>query len=186
MFFRSLSRRRFLTTSLAGALTLFAAPRGFAGFHRNEGRRAGRLSLYNINNGERLTVTFRDAAGNHDPEALNSLNWILRCHFTNEATSMDTKVLEFLNLTDNMLGGDNEIHIISGYRSHRYNSLLRKKSRGVARDSLHLSGRAIDIAIPGHRLANIKRAALGLRTGGVGYYPTDGFVHLDSGAFRNW
>jgi len=181
-----LSRRGFFKTSLAGAMTLFAVPRGFAAFHQREARPVGRLSLYNINNGERLSVTFRDAAGNYDPDALNSLNWILRCHVTNETTSMDTKILEFLKMTDNMLGGDNEIHIISGYRSPRYNNLLRSKSRGVARNSLHLSGRAIDIAIPGHRLVNVKRSALNLQLGGVGYYPTDGFVHLDSGAFRTW
>ncbi len=186
MFFRSLSRRGFLKTSLAGIVMHFAASEGLTGFCHDEGRPVGHLSLYNTHNGERLSATFRDAMGNYDRDALNSLNWILRCHYTNEATAMDAKILEFLNRTDNMLGGDNEIHIISGYRSPCYNNLLRSKGRGGGRKSLHLSGRAIDVAIPGHNLDKIKRAAQGLRLGGVGYYPAAGFVHLDSGAFRTW
>ncbi len=168
------------------ASTLLTVPRGIAGIRRDEGRQVGRLSLYNTHNGERLSVTFRDTAGNYDRDALNALNWILRCHYTNEATSMHANIIEFLNRTDNMLGGDNELHIISGYRSPCYNNILRGKGRGVARNSLHLSGRAIDVAIPGHHIENIKKAALGLRMGGVGYYPGAGFVHLDSGAFRTW
>jgi uncharacterized protein YcbK (DUF882 family) len=175
-----------MKTSLAGAVALMAARRGFAAVNRGEEMSPGRLSLYNTHNGERLSVAFRDAAGNYDLDSLNSLNWILRCHFTNEATTIDANTLEFLSMVDKRLGGDNEIHIISGYRSPRYNTLLRSNGRGVASKSLHLSGRAVDIAIPGQSLEHIRKIALDLRMGGVGYYPGAGFVHLDSGAVRTW
>jgi len=100
---------------------------------------------------------------------------------------MDVRVIEFLNALDKRLGGDNEIHVISGFRSPEYNRLLaRKGRRGVARHSLHLSGRAIDLRIPGVSPNVIKKAALDMRYGGVGYYPRRGFVHLDSGTFRHW
>jgi uncharacterized protein YcbK (DUF882 family) len=88
---------------------------------------------------------------------------------------------------DKRLGGGNEIHIISGFRSSRYNAMLRKEGHGgVARKSLHTKGKAIDIAIPGVDLRTLRTAALDLRYGGVGYYPGPGFVHIDSGSYRTW
>lgn len=186
MDFRSLSRRGFIKATLLGAITLFGAGTTFGRTVSPEELPTGRLSLYNTHSGERLRVIFRDSAGNYDLDALNALNWALRCHYTNEATEMDLNTLEFLNLVDNSLGGDNEIHIISGYRSPAYNGLLRSNGRGVARNSLHLSGKAIDIAIPGKNIASVRQAAVSLRLGGVGYYPGKGFVHIDSGNFRTW
>lgn len=186
MDFRSLSRRGFLRAALAGAFALLGAGTSFGSMALPEELPEGRLSLYNTHNGERLSVTYRDAAGNYDLDALNALNWALRCHYTNEATEMDLNTLEFLNLVDNKLGGDNEIHIISGYRSPAYNGLLRSSGRGVARNSLHLSGKAIDIAIPGKNIASVRQTAVSLHLGGVGFYPGKGFVHIDSGSFRTW
>lgn len=84
------------------------------------------------------------------------------------------------------MGADNELHIISGFRSPEYNQLLIRKGRGVIRHSLHLEGKAIDFRIPGVDLGTVRRVALSLERGGVGYYPRSGFVHLDSGAFRFW
>ena len=79
-----------------------------------------------------------------------------------------------------------EIHIISGYRSPTYNGDLRRGGHGVARHSLHMKGKAIDISVPGVGLDKLRRVALNLRYGGVGYYPGPGFVHIDSGNFRIW
>jgi uncharacterized protein YcbK (DUF882 family) len=84
------------------------------------------------------------------------------------------------------LGGGNEIHVISGYRSPQYNDHLLSRGRKVAKQSLHLEGRALDIRIPGTALSLLQRTALSLRLGGVGYYPRGNFVHIDSGAFRTW
>ncbi|HJV64852.1 MAG TPA: DUF882 domain-containing protein [Geomonas sp.] len=146
----------------------------------------GKLSLYNINNRERLTVTYRNSLGEYCQDALHSLNWILRCHNTNETTEMDLRVLEYLNRVVNCFGGDHEVHIISGYRSPAYNRMLRSHSHGVAKDSYHMKGRAIDFCIPGVALDKLRKTALALAAGGVGYYPHNGWVHIDSGHFRTW
>jgi uncharacterized protein YcbK (DUF882 family) len=89
-------------------------------------------------------------------------------------------------MVDRKLGGKRDFHVISGYRSPAYNESLRQKGRGVAKHSLHIEGKAVDIRVPGVKLSNLRRAALSLQYGGVGYYPSTGFVHLDSGNFRTW
>jgi uncharacterized protein YcbK (DUF882 family) len=89
-------------------------------------------------------------------------------------------------MVDRKLGGNHDFHVISGYRSPAYNERLRQEGRGVAKRSLHLEGKAIDVRVPSVKLAALKRAALSLQYGGVGYYPRTGFVHLDSGDFRTW
>ena len=181
-----LCRRMFLKSSAFFAATVLGAKSAFAKIADVGGAPEGKLSLYNINVRERLTVTYRNSLGEYCDEALQALNWLFRCHNTNETTNMDLRVLEYLNRLDNSLGGDNEIHIISGYRSPSYNSKLRSISKGVAKDSFHMKGRAIDFVIPGIRLDQLKRTAMALAAGGVGYYPKGGFVHIDSGGFRSW
>jgi uncharacterized protein YcbK (DUF882 family) len=144
------------------------------------------LSLFNTHTGEKLTTSYRTPEGDYDAEALKSINWILRCHYSNEVANMDIRVLNFLNMVDNRLGGDNEIHIISGYRSLEYNDLLRRGSDGVSKHSLHIEGKALDIVIPAVNLSTVRKTALALRQGGVGYYPETGFIHIDSGKLRTW
>jgi uncharacterized protein YcbK (DUF882 family) len=180
------SRRSFIKGSLIGALMLLGSSPAFATEFTAEEPSEGRLSLFNTHSRERMQVTYRDKAGNYDFEALNRINWILRCHFTGEVATMDIHTLEFLNAVDNRLGGNHEIHIISGYRSPRYNNLLLKEGHKVARHSLHMEGKAIDIQIPGVSLDKVRKVALNMRYGGVGYYPGAGFVHIDSGNFRSW
>ena len=178
----------FLKSSAFFAATVLGAKSAFAKLidGRDDGLPEGKLSLYNVNNHERLTVTYRNSLGEYCQDALQALNWILRCHVTNETTHMDLRVLEYLNRLDNSLGGGNEIHVISGYRSPAYNHELRTRSRGVAKNSFHMKGRAIDLAIPGIGLGKIRHSALALAAGGVGYYPHNGFVHIDSGNCRAW
>lgn len=187
MFKNTSSRRSFLKATLAGALFLAGAldcrP---AQASATPELPEGLLSLFNTHTGERLSIAYRRPDGSYDPAALESLDWILRCHYTNEPTAMDLRTIEYLNLLDKQLGGGNEIHIISGYRSPKYNDLLLREGHHVARHSLHLSGQAIDIAIPRVELSEVRRTALDLRRGGVGFYPGDGFVHIDSGSFRTW
>ncbi len=186
MFDSSWSRRLFLKASLAGAFLLAVENPAFSKTAIDLRLPEGKLSLYNTHSKERLTVDYRDPSGTYSPDAIKSLNWILRCHFTGEMADMDIRVIEHLNLVDKKLGGGNEFHIISGYRSPQYNGLLRREGHHVARHSLHLKGKAIDISIPGVGLDQLRRTALNLKYGGVGYYPDAGFVHLDSGAFRTW
>ena len=179
------TRRSFLKASLVSALALVGRP-AWAQDLIVPSVPEGRLALYNTHTGEQLEVTYREPTGQYDPDALGAIDHLLRCHYTNRVTKIDVRVIEFLDAVDKRLGGDNEIHVISGFRSSEYNRLLRQKSRRVARHSLHLSGKAIDLRIPGVGLNVIKKTALDLRHGGVGYYPRKGFVHLDSGQFRYW
>ena len=144
------------------------------------------LSLFNTHTGESLSVAYRTAAGDYNPTALSALDRLLRCHYTDEIHPIDPRTLDYLAILDQQLGGGNDIHIISAYRSPRYNSLLQSKGRGVATHSLHMEGRALDVRIPGVQLDRLKETALLLGRGGVGYYPRPDFVHIDSGPFRRW
>lgn len=180
-----LNRRAFLKTSLLGVSMLLCKPALSKGID-DDISYEGKLSLYNIHTDERLNITYRNTSGEYDTEALNALNRILRCHYTGQVADMDIRVIEFLNLVDKKLGGNKEIHIISGFRSYEYNQMLIERGRSVVRNSLHLMGKAIDINIPHVDLALLRRTALSLRYGGVGYYRSPNFVHLDSGRFRAW
>lgn len=144
------------------------------------------LSLYNTHTGERLTIAHRTPKGDYDPAALIELDCLLRCHYTNEIHPIDPRTLDYLSLLDRQFGGGRDIHIISAYRSPRYNALLQSQGRGVAGKSLHLQGRALDVRIRGVELDRLKETALLLARGGVGYYPRSDFVHIDSGPVRRW
>jgi uncharacterized protein YcbK (DUF882 family) len=146
----------------------------------------GELSFYNVHTDEQLRVRYRDANGRYDLSALDDINHILRCHHTGEVAAIDPRLLEHVNLVQKRLGGDGDIHVISGYRSPEYNALLVKRSRRAARQSYHVEGQALDFFIPGVHPRVIRQAALNLQYGGVGYYPRAQFVHLDCGPFRSW
>ena len=147
---------------------------------------SGRLNLYNIHTGEKINISYRNQKGEYDTLAIKELNWLLRCHYTDQQHPIDIQTLNFLDRVCARLGCENEIHVISGYRSPTYNNYLRSNGHRVSKHSLHLEGRALDIRIPGTSLATLHRTALSLRVGGVGYYPSADFVHIDSGVFRSW
>ncbi|MGO9014286.1 MAG: YcbK family protein [Dissulfurispiraceae bacterium] len=182
-FNRSYNRRLFIKASIIGLSSLFCRP---APCIAREKLPEGKLTLFNVHTNDKLSVTYRNAYGEYDTEALKALNWILRCHYSGQAIDIDTHVIEFVNLTDKQLGGNNEIHIISGYRSPQYNELLMGEGRHVVKNSLHIVGKAIDIRIPRVALSRVRDVALDLRLGGVGYYRHSDFVHLDCGRFRTW
>lgn len=186
MFDHTADRRTFLKFTLAGALTLAGVCSPVAKKSFAEPIPEGKLSLYNIHTGERVSVLYRDQKGEYDPQALKDLNWLLRCEHDNKEIDMDTDVLDYLNMVDNQFGGNNEIHIISGYRTPAFNHFLREEGRHVAHNSFHMRGKAIDFFIPKVGLKNLRTAALSLQNGGVGYYPQNGFIHIDSGRFRTW
>lgn len=179
------SRRSFLKASLLTTLAFLHPEKATASFSA-EKQPTGRLNLYNIHTGEKINATYRDPDGQYNTQAISELNWLLRCHHTDQQHSIDLQTLDFLDLVNTRLGCNNEIHIISGYRSPEYNNHLLRLGRKVAKHSLHMEGRALDIRIPGTPLSNLQRTALSLRIGGVGYYPSGDFVHIDSGAYRTW
>lgn len=147
--------------------------------------RSKKLSFYNLHTGENLRTEFW-AEGKFIPEALGQINRVLRDHRTNEISQIDPTLLDLLHALQRKTGAREAFHVISGYRSPASNAKLRAHSGGVASRSLHMSGKAIDIALPGCKLIDLRRAALSLRAGGVGYYPASGFVHVDTGRVRQW
>jgi uncharacterized protein YcbK (DUF882 family) len=186
MFFTApRSRRDFFKISFCAATLAFLRPRLSWG-SASVSPSAVPLSLFNTHTGERLSVAYRTPAGAYDPTALSQLDHLLRCHYTNDVHPIDPRTLDYLSVLDQQLGGGHDIHIISAYRSPRYNALLRSKGHGVADKSLHLQGRALDVRIPGVPLDRLKETALLLGRGGVGFYPRPDFVHIDSGPFRRW
>jgi uncharacterized protein YcbK (DUF882 family) len=143
------------------------------------------LAFYNLHTGEKLSATYW-ADGDYITEELQSLNYILRDHRTNEVQAIDKSLLDLLYALQQQVDKSGTYHIISGYRSPKTNAKLRKQSNGVAKRSLHMQGKAIDVRLPGVQLKHLRQAALQLRAGGVGYYPKSNFVHLDTGRPRFW
>jgi uncharacterized protein YcbK (DUF882 family) len=143
------------------------------------------LSLNNVHTGENERVVYW-ADGTYQTEGLNRINWILRDFRTSETKTIDPRLLNILYLLTRTLDVDNPILVLSGYRSKKTNDMLRRTTEGVARRSFHMAGRAIDIRMPAVPTQHVQRAALQLGGGGVGYYPSSNFVHLDSGPVRTW
>ncbi len=144
-----------------------------------------RLSFDNLHTGEKIRAEYW-ADGAYVPGALKEIDRVLRDFRTGEVHSIEPKLLDLLALLRAELETESTIEIISGYRSPKTNVILRAKSRGVAGSSLHMDGMAIDIRISGCQLAQVRDAAISLSAGGVGYYPKDGFVHVDTGFVRRW
>src|SRR5258708_3025317 len=145
----------------------------------------GRISLLNVNNQETLTVTYWSDGAYHR-DALNKLNHFLRDSQNNAETEMDPLLFDVLWHTMNICGYGGSVEVLSAYRSPTTNAWLASVSRGVARDSQHMNGHAMDIRFPGVPVFKIRQAARSLQMGGVGFYPRSGFVHLDTGPLRYW
>lgn len=143
------------------------------------------LHLYNIHTGEKLKVTYW-ADGDYIYDEIANLEYLLRDYHNDEVHKIDINLIEYLHDVYTLLDRPGIIYVISGYRSPYTNYLLRKRSKGVAKKSFHMKGKAIDIRIPSVRTSTLRYAALSLRRGGVGYYPRSNFVHIDTGAPRSW
>jgi uncharacterized protein YcbK (DUF882 family) len=177
-------RRRFLKLGLLATLPFMSAglhlPEAFA----FEGRKRI-LSLYNTHTGEALSTVYWES-GEYLKPSLSNINYILRDYRTGEVISMDLNLLNLLHAIHLKVGTQEPFHIISGYRSPRTNAFLCAHNHGVAKNSLHMCGKAADIRLPGYELSYLRRVALSLRKGGVGYYPRSDFVHVDVGRVRCW
>jgi uncharacterized protein YcbK (DUF882 family) len=143
------------------------------------------LSLYNTHTGESVKRVFW-AEGQFIPDALQDINKVLRDHRNNAVAAIDPQLLLLLDQVNGKMDSSKPLHIISGYRSPESNALLNASTTGVAKHSMHMDGKAIDIRMPGRNLAQLRKAAMTLRGGGVGYYPDSQFVHMDTGRLRSW
>ncbi len=176
------SRRTFLKTGLV-ALGAAAFPSvSFASLMSDAPRV---LQMNNLHTGERLLTEYFDGQ-DYQLSELQKINHLCRDFRQNEAVNMDRGLFDQLSRIQQLIGCDNQVQIISGYRSPATNEMLRGKSSGVAKKSMHMRGKAIDFRLEGVPLAEVRKAALSLKAGGVGYYPGSNFVHIDTGHFRSW
>ena len=178
------SRRQFLKLGMLVAATGLSPFPAHATL-RDVAARERSLAFYNTHTGESMRTVYW-AEGGYIPQALVDINHVLRDHRNNEIKNMSPALLDLLYGINGMIGARQPFHIISGYRSPATNAKLAENSSGVAKHSMHLDGKAIDIRVPGHDLVQVRRAAFMLHGGGVGYYPGSDFVHVDVGRVRQW
>jgi uncharacterized protein YcbK (DUF882 family) len=144
-----------------------------------------RVAFHNLHTGEKVDAVYWEK-GAYVPDALSEVNHVLRDFRNGQVHAIDPGLLNLLDTLSARVGTRGPFHVISGYRSPQTNAMLRRNSPGVARDSLHMRGTAIDIRLEDVDLARLHQAALSLRGGGVGYYPASDFVHVDVGPVRHW
>lgn len=179
-------RRRFLSGSLAVGVGACLFAGGIRKVRADVPELVDRtLRLVNAHTWEKQDITYC-VRGNYDPDNLGKIDYLMRDHRRNVATAMDVNLLDSLVRLHASLETDEAIHVLSGYRTPETNAELRKQSLGVAKYSLHMSGKAADIYIPGIATRTLQEAALAMQSGGVGYYAKSGFVHIDSGRIRHW
>lgn len=145
-----------------------------------------RLRLYNVNTKEFLETTYK-RSGRVVESCLEDLNNFLRDHRTNQSWTMDGQLFELLyEIQRYSRNLDGIFEIISGYRSPKTNAILYRDTEGVARHSLHQEGKALDIRLRGITTVKLQKLAMELQCGGVGYYPSSNFTHIDTGEVRYW
>ena len=178
-----LSRRLFLrSTGIAFVPNFLWASSALADLIKAESRN---LSFENLHTGEQLKLDYW-VQGDYLPDALASINHLLRDFRTGDVHNIEPKLLDLLVMIRQRLETTSTLAVISGYRSPKTNAMLHEASAGVASQSLHMQGMAIDIRIPGRPLAAVHKTALEMQAGGVGYYPKSDFVHVDVGRVRRW
>lgn len=143
------------------------------------------VHLHNIHTGEKLEAVYWEN-GAYVPDAVSALDKVLRDYRNDEVHPMDRGLYDLLDQIARKTESKSPFQVISGYRSPATNRLLSKRSGEVAKKSLHMDGKAMDIFLEDVELKHVRAAALDLGVGGVGYYPTSNFVHVDVGPVRKW
>jgi uncharacterized protein YcbK (DUF882 family) len=174
------SRRQFLQYSGLTAATSLLAPVALA---RTLEQRT--LTLVHTHTGEKLVAHYAKG-GCYQPDCLAQVNHLLRDFRTGDTHPIDPALLDLLFDLQVRADRDDAFQVICGYRSPATNSSLRSKSTGVAEHSLHMQGKAIDIRLTNFTTSKLRDLAMSLQRGGVGYYATSDFVHVDTGRVRYW
>ena len=186
----SVSRRAFLRVGagVAAAVAVFDPLEVMASYSRgflDPVSSVREVSVVNINTREHLSVAYW-SQGRYVNDALRALNHVLRDHHDGSIHAMDPRLVDLMYGVFRLTGGCGPVEVVCGYRSPRTNARMHASRRGVAKNSMHVQGKAVDIRLPSCGLEALHRAALALRAGGVGYYPRSNFVHIDTGAVRTW
>lgn len=173
-------RRGLLKAALGGAIASLMPP-----LRLTEAADERRLKFFHTHTGKRLEVVYK-RGNNYVPEGLSEINEFLSDFRTGDSTNMDPHLLDLIYDLRETLGSEATYEVISAYRSPDTNDLLRGRSGGVAKNSLHLNGKAIDIRLTDVDLSRLRDTAIAMQRGGVGYYASSNFVHVDTGRVRRW
>ncbi len=179
-----ITRRGLLGAFAATAITAAPTFSNAAGFLRGGGD-IRRIRMFSGRTGERLDTIYW-IEGQYIGEAIREVNKFMRDWRTGEAIQMDTRTVDIMAASLRLLDVNEPFMLLSGYRSPKTNAMLRSRSRGVARNSLHMRGQAADLRLSGRSVSQIARAAASCNAGGVGRYSGSNFVHMDCGQIRTW
>jgi len=174
------SRRGLLKAVLGSALATLMLPLRRAGAADER-----RLKFFHTHTGKRLDVVYK-RNGEYVPEALSDINAFLFDFRTGDSTEMDPHLFDLIYDLREALGSEGTYEVISAYRSPATNDMLRQRSDGVVKNSQHLLGKAIDVRLTDVELTKLRDTAITMQRGGVGYYATSNFVHIDTGRVRRW
>lgn len=174
-------RRRLLATAAAA----LCAPALLLPSRARAREAPRRLAFVHLHTGETLSTVYAEGDV-YVPEALAAIDRLLRDHRTGDIHPIDPKLLDQLAALSARTGASRPYEVICGYRCPATNAMLHERGHGVAKASLHLAGRAIDVRLSAIPLMRLRDAALAMEAGGVGYYPWSNFVHLDTGRVRRW
>ncbi|MGR3759404.1 YcbK family protein [Roseobacteraceae bacterium NS-SX3] len=170
----------FAATAVAAAPTFSNA----AGFLRGAGD-IRRIRMYSGRTGERVDMIYW-IDGKYIKEAVKEVNHFMRDWRTDDVKEIDLRTIDIMAASHNLLDVNEPYMLLSGYRSPKTNAMLRRRSRGVAKNSLHMRGQAADLRLGSRSVSQMAKAALACRAGGVGKYARSNFVHMDCGQVRSW
>jgi len=188
-FFKNISRRNFLGLGamVAGGAVIASSTPCYASIiargHDFNGAR--RISFRNSHTGEIFAGVYR-VGDKYLPDAFDKINIVMRDFRSNELFPIDPRVIDIIYSVHQMTQQSEPYEILSGYRHPKTNKNLRSNGEGVAKNSLHMTGQAVDLRLPGFDTRQIRNFAVSLKAGGVGYYSKSNFVHMDSGDVRTW
>lgn len=183
------SRRRFLKNTVVAATVAASSglilPKQALAVPHGEGGMC-ELTFRNLHTGEKFSGAYR-VGDQYLLGALNQVNTVLRDFRTGDVHPIDPQLMDIIFTMQKLAGAEGKkFEIISGYRSPKTNAMLRGRSSGVAKKSYHMKGQAIDLRLPGVSTARLRDIAKSLKAGGVGYYASSDFVHIDTGRVRSW
>ncbi|MEO0523469.1 MAG: DUF882 domain-containing protein [Pseudomonadota bacterium] len=180
----ALTRRALLGAFAASAVAAAPTFTNAAGFLRGSGD-IRRLRMYSGRTGERIDMIYW-VEGHYIKDAVKEVNHFMRDWRTDQVKSIDLRTIDIMVAAHNLLDVDEPYMLLSGYRSPKTNAMLRSRSRGVAKNSLHMKGQAADLRLSTRSVSQMARAAAACRGGGVGRYSRSNFVHMDCGTVRTW
>ncbi len=179
-----LSRRALLGAFAASAVIAAPTFSNAAGFLKGAGD-IRRVRMYSGRTGESLDTIYW-IEGEYIPDVLKEINYFMRDWRSDETKSMDARTVDIMAASHSLLDVREPYMLLSGYRSPATNAMLRSRSSGVAKNSLHLKGQAADLRLKSRSVSQMAKAAAACAAGGVGRYSKSDFVHMDCGAVRSW